>query len=163
VSNMDTAQAISVLSRTPLWLRTYLGALTEEVARRAPQQGEWSPAQILAHLRASDAIMAPRIIRVLVRAEPPLIGYDERVWAAVTARAQLPVGTQLTAFEAHRAELIGVLRSLAPAEWERAGQHETRGRLTVAHIASDVAEHEQEHEAQMAAAVQALQRSTHRP
>jgi DinB superfamily len=160
---MDTGEVISVLANTPIWLRRYLDALPEEAARRAPRRGEWSPAQILAHLRASDAILGPRIIRVLVRADSPLIGYDERAWAAISARAQLPLATQLTAFESQRAELVGVLRALKPDEWERAGLHEIRGRLTVAQIATDLAKHEQEHEAQMADAVQALQRSGHAP
>lgn len=153
---MDTHEIIAVLAATPSWLQAGLASLPEEAARQTPKAGEWSPAQIMAHLRASDAILAPRVFQLLTRANAPLTGFDERAWAEIAARAQLPLATQLAAFEAQRAELVGVLRTLTDAEWEIVGQHETRGALSLRAIAADLAEHEREHQPQLEAALAAV-------
>src|SRR5690242_11399826 len=50
---------------------------------RAPAADGWSAAQILAHIRASDDILAPRIYAILTRDNPPLPAYDERRWAEI--------------------------------------------------------------------------------
>src|SRR4051794_13313900 len=54
-----------------------------------PAPGEWSPRDILAHIRASDDILSPRLIQILVRDEPPLPSFDERRWAEVMGYAAL--------------------------------------------------------------------------
>ncbi len=148
---MDVVDVIESLAATPVWLRSGFAELSGTAAYRAPHPGEWSAQDILAHLRASDAILAPRIMQILTRPNAPLAGYDERVWAALAARARLPLSVQLAAFEAHRAELVSLLRTLTPAEWALAGQHETRGKLTVSDIATDLAAHEREHQLQFQA------------
>jgi hypothetical protein len=153
---MDKHEIIAALAATPSWLQVGLASLPEEAAWRAPNANEWSPAQILAHLRASDAILAPRVFQLLTRANTPLTGFDERAWAGIAARARLPLSTQLAAFEAQRAELVGVLRTLTDAEWEIVGQHETRGALSLRTIAADLAEHEREHQPQLEAALAAV-------
>jgi hypothetical protein len=153
---METQEIIEALAETPGWLRAGLVSLPEDVAWEAPAADEWSPAQVIAHLRASDAILAARVFQLLTRANTPLAGFDERAWAEVAARAHLPLATQLTAFEAQRAELVSVLRTLTAAEWEIPGQHETRGTLTLRVIATDLAEHEREHRPQLETAVAAL-------
>lgn len=148
---METPDVLETLAATPIWLRAGFAQLSEVSARLAPHPHAWSALEILAHLRASNAILAPRIMQVLCRPDAPLAGYDERIWARLEARAQLPLAVQLSAFEAHRAELVGLLRTLTPAEWALAGQHEVRGKLTVSDIATDLAQHEHEHQAQFQA------------
>lgn len=155
---MDTPQILETLGDTPTWLRTGLAHLSDQDAHAAAHAGEWSLADILAHLRASDAILAPRVFYVLIRDQPPLIGFDERAWAVVAASAHVPLATQLDAFAALRAELLGILRTLDPPAWDRAGMHETRGRLTLRQIVSDLAEHEREHRAQWELTLAALGR-----
>src|SRR5215470_555975 len=57
--------------------------------------GEWSAAEIFAHMRASDDIMAPRVSMILVRDQPPLAAYDDRRWAEVAGYAQADFQTSL--------------------------------------------------------------------
>jgi hypothetical protein len=157
---MDTTLIIETLAASPLWLRSGFADLSDEDAWRAPAPGEWCAAELLAHLRASDAVLAPRIFQLLIRPDAPLTGFDERAWAEVASRAQLPIAQQLAAFEAQRAELVGVLRTLAIEEWDRRGQHETRGRLTLREIATELADHEREHRHQFEAVIAALRSLT---
>jgi hypothetical protein len=153
---MDTPQILSTLADTPGWLRAGLTQLTEAAAYHPPRPGEWCLADILAHLRASDAILAPRVYHVLVRDQPPLIGFDERAWALIAATAQTPLMSQLDSYACLRAELIGVLRALDASAWSRYGIHETRGRLSLREIANDLAIHELEHRTQWDAVLLAL-------
>lgn len=153
---MDTAQSLVTLADTPTWLRAGLSGLSDAQMHRAPQPGEWCLVDILAHLRASNAILAPRVYHVLVRDQPPLIGFDERAWAVTVARAGLHPMVQVELFAGLRAELVGVLRTLDEAAWDRVGAHETRGRLTLREIVIDLAEHELEHYQQWNAARIAL-------
>jgi DinB superfamily len=153
---MDTPQILGTLADTPRWLRAGLSQLTEAEALRPPRPGEWCLADIVAHLRASDAILAPRVYHVLVRDQPPLIGFDERAWALIAATAQTPLMSQLDAFAGLRAELLGVLRALDASAWSRYGIHETRGRLTLRETATDLATHELEHRTQWDAVLVAL-------
>lgn len=151
---MDTQELVETLAATPVWLRGCFLRLSEANARVSPGAGQWSAADVLAHLRASDAILAPRVFQILARHEAPLIGFDERAWAALAARAQASIAMQLAAFEAVRAELVGVLKTLSPGEWAAVGHHETRGALTVREIVEDLASHEREHRMQIETLVQ---------
>src|SRR5439155_18076699 len=55
----------------------------------------------------------------------------------------------LAAFRRRRAEVLVLLRSLSPAEWQRAGVHLSRGRLTLADWVARLAGHDDNHVAQL--------------
>lgn len=113
--------------------------------------GGWSTAEIFAHMRASDDIMAPRVSMILVRDRPPLAAYDDRRWAEVAGYAQADFQTSLQAFTLRRAELVSMLRSIAPEEWRRIGVHEVRGPVSLLDVITTLVEHEEEHCAQLEA------------
>jgi hypothetical protein len=51
---------------------------------QSPRSSEgWSALEILAHLKASDDIITPRVYSILVRDEPIFLTLDERRWAEV--------------------------------------------------------------------------------
>ena len=74
---------------------------------------------------------------------------DERVLAAVTARAKLSLAVQLRRYAAGRAEIVGILRTLTAAEWESVGMHEQAGPMSIRAIAHHTAVHELEHVAEL--------------
>lgn len=114
--------------------------------------GGWSAAEIFAHMRASDDIMAPRVYMILVRDRPSLAAYDERHWAEVAGYAQADFQPSLQAFTLRRAELVSTLRRIAPEEWRRVGVHEARGPVSLLDVITTLVEHEEEHCAQLEAA-----------
>src|SRR5260370_36836855 len=75
----------------------------------APAKGEWSPAEILAHLRASDDILAYRAYMILARDNPPLPAFDERNWAEVAGYAHMDALDSLQTFSRRREELVTML------------------------------------------------------
>jgi hypothetical protein len=145
-------ELIARLLRAPATVRQLTRRMRGDALTRAAD-GEWSARDVVLHLRASDAIIAPRIMQILVRERPPLAGFDEQAWAAVLAGAEVPLDAQLAAYAVCRTELVGVLRRLDDAQWQRAGVHEERGELRVLDICEWLAEHEAEHIAQLEAIV----------
>jgi hypothetical protein len=131
-------------------LGALFAGLGEADARRAPAAGEWSAADTLLHLRASDAIIAPRAWQIVVRPGVRFPGMDEARWRALVARADEPVAAQVAAFATRRAELVALLRSLTPDEWAATGEHEELGTVSVRTLMErGLADHEAEHLAQI--------------
>lgn len=131
----------------------------DDTRLRAPAgDGAWSAAAILAHVRASDDILAVRVYMILARDEPPLPAFDERRWATVAGYAALDVRASLAVFAGRRAELVAVLRALPAEDWRRVGTSEVHGRVTIADVVRLLVEHEDEHVAQFEALAEGLGR-----
>jgi len=138
-------QLTEALAASPARLRRLLAGLESEAVRPHPDVGDWAPIDVLLHVRASDAILAPRVGQILTRPNVPLADIDERAYAEVLVRAGLTVGEHLDIYAARRAELVALLRGLRPPGWALAGQHERRGPVTVRELVGWIADHEAEH------------------
>jgi len=90
---------------------------------------------------------------ILARDEPPLPAFDERVWSEVAGYLTLHPRASLDLYFRRRIELAHMLRGVALADFERAGRHETLGRLTLQALLENLASHEEEHVAQLEARV----------
>jgi len=133
------------LAETPGRIAAMAAGRSPEALSAAPDDGEWSAVAVLAHVRASDDILSPRLIAMLVREEPTLPAFDDRRWDEVMGYAESDFQELLAEFTFRRAELVRVLRRLAPGDWERAGVHEARGRITMLETLRHLVEHEVEH------------------
>ena len=142
---------IQRLAAIPERMRRAVAGWSDERLGTPSADGEWPASAILAHVRASDAIQAPRLLMILVRDNPPLPAFDERRWAEVAAFDELDFATSLTAFALQRAELVAALRRVAPDDWRRTGTHEIRGSVTLLDVWRGLVEHEEEHCAQLEA------------
>jgi len=149
----DAAALIAALAEAPARITALFRAAGEAASAASPAPDEWSASDVLAHLRASDAILAPRLFQIAVRDDPALPAFDERRWAEVAGYAALSPAVLLEGYASRRAELVAMLCRLAPADWQRAGQHEVAGRVTLLDIARHLATHEAEHVAQLEAAL----------
>lgn len=140
---------IAALANAPDRLQAIVAMLGPKGLVWSPAADEWSARALIDHIMASDRVLVPRILLILTRPEAPLTMIDERLLAAVTARARLSLAVQLRRFTAGRAELIGILRTLTSAEWESVGLHEQSGPMSVRVIARHTAVHELEHIAEL--------------
>ena len=68
------------LAELPRHIERAVAICTDEQIRAKPRDSAWSIADIFTHLRAADDIIAPRLVQILVRDNPPLPSYDERRW-----------------------------------------------------------------------------------
>ncbi len=145
VTDREIAELLARLAAVPARFATACGRFEEADAVVHPAAGEWSPAEVLAHLRASHDITEPRILAILARDNPPLPAFDERRWQEVARYVALPMTQSLETLRLRRHELVRALRGLPAAAWMRIGLHEERGPLTVLEIARDIAAHDEEH------------------
>jgi hypothetical protein len=143
------------MSTTPSDLLTRLSATLSRLDRAVaagrsgrwnhkPADG-WSAHEILAHLRASNDILTPRIVQILVRDNPPLIAFDERKWSEINGFESQSVDVLFERIASQRQDLVHALRRVPESDWSRAGTHEVHGPLTVAQIAAHLIGHEEEH------------------
>ena len=128
--------------------RAAAGVETDRLTR-PPAPGEWSARDILAHLRAADDILSPRLVAILVRDRPPLPAYDERRWAEALGYAERDFHDLLRVYAGRRAEIVSMLCRLAAEDWQREGIHEERGPRTILRLLRILVDHEQEHCAQI--------------
>ena len=145
ISNIDITNIVDRLAAIPVLLAETTELLSETDIHTPPTQGEWSIAEVFAHVRASDDLLTPRAYAILVRDQPPLIAYNDRFWAEAVGYAQADFHPSLTLFMLRRAELIDVLRQLTSEQWQRVGIHEERGRMTLFEMVKGWVEHEEEH------------------
>lgn len=117
--------------------------------RTALTPEEWSIAQMFAHIRASDDVLAYRCYLILAHDHPRYHDLDERRWEEVLRYADLDFAASLQSFELRRAELVQVLSRASASDWQRSGVHEQRGAQTLWRVASYLSEHEEEHIAQI--------------
>lgn len=146
---MATDPLLAALETLPSRLKTILDGVPDEALRRGLDAEGWSALEIVAHLRAADAILAPRIMQILVRPGSRYPALDERRWAEVAQSRQMPLETQLLLYGASRVQLIVALSQADPAAWLLTGEHEELGPQSVRSIATHLAKHEAEHVEQL--------------
>jgi hypothetical protein len=145
VTDGEIAELLARLAAMPARFAAACGRFEEADAVMHPAAGEWSPEEVLAHLRAAHDITEPRILAILTRDNPPLPAFDERRWQEVACYLALPMTESLETLRLRRHELVQALHALPAAAWMRTGRHEERGPLTVLEIAQDIAFHDEEH------------------
>ena len=133
------------LSDVPLRIAHAVARLSAAEKHTALLNREWSAADILAHLRASDDIMAYRIYVILVRDNPALSAYDERRWAEIAGYAQADFESSLKTYTLRRTELVKMLSRVAFDDWKRCGVHEVKRTISLLDVATSLLEHEEEH------------------
>jgi hypothetical protein len=141
----DIAALVERLGQTPHRLAAATAGKRPAELAATPANDEWSALAVLTHLRASDDILAPRLLMMLVRDEPPLPSYDERRWADMMGYAEHEFRELLATFTFKRAELVHALRRLSPPDWQRGGIHDVSGRITLLDTLRHLADHEDEH------------------
>jgi hypothetical protein len=142
---------VTRLAATPDRMARAVAGWSEAELRTPPAGGGWTAPEILAHVRASDDILTPRIYMVLVRDCPPLPAYDDRTWAQVAGYASAGFRSSLPPFALRRAEVVAVLRRIQPGDWKRSGVHEEHGPTSLLALVQKLVEHEEEHCAQLEA------------
>ena len=113
-------------------LGVVLARATPAAVEARPRSEEWSARENLAHLARHHAIFLARLRRLLAEDRPALGRYRAEEDPEWPAWAALPLGEVLDRLRALRAELVGLVRSLSPAESARTGLHPTFGEMDVA-------------------------------
>ncbi len=115
----------------------------QETARVGP--GEWTVAELVAHLLDSDLVLADRMKRIIAEENPTLPAFDENAWLTRLHSGEQSVEEAVNLFVAHRHWMTRLLRRLPREDFARSGTHSEKGRKTLADVVSTAAGHVDHH------------------
>ena len=124
--------------------------LSAEAWSRRPEPEEWSPGEILCHLRDVELeVNLPRLQRIVAEQDPFISAVDPDRWAEPRRYRQQAGAEALVRFTEARMELVGMLEALKPDSWGKPARHSLLGPTRLSEIFSVAAEHDLLHLAQL--------------
>lgn len=162
------------LQETPGELERAISGKTDAELSRRPDAHNWSAKEIVCHLRDVEELFQIRFHTVVALDEPPIlvlgasatdlapwriggsIGHplDPARWAEERQYLRNDAREALAAFRRRRVEVLTLLQSLSSAEWQRAGIHLGRGRLTLSDWVASLVAHDDNHVDQLRRAIE---------
>ncbi|HVT77380.1 MAG TPA: DinB family protein [Acidimicrobiales bacterium] len=110
-----------------------------------PQRGEWSAAQVAAHMADAEMVYSVRIRMMLTDDNPSLVAYDQEAWADRLTMCDESVAGSIARFRMLREANLRLYDSLEADEWERVGTHEEPGLITVKGTVETLIGHDRAH------------------
>ena len=114
-----------------------------------PEPGKWSVRQILCHLADSELVAADRFRRVIAEDTPTLIAFDQDAWASKLDYHKRKSSTAIESFRRTRSENYELLKDLPAETFERKGNHNERGPVSLHDLLKWMAEHAEKHARQI--------------
>ena len=146
--SLTSEQVLTLLAATPAHLADLTAGLPPAQLLAPPEPGEWSARDVLAHLRACADMWGKYIVAILSEDRPTIRAVNPTTWIKQTVYREQQFAPSPQVFTAQRAELLAVLKPLAPDAWTRMatvmGAGKPRER-TVYTYAQWLANHERSH------------------
>jgi uncharacterized damage-inducible protein DinB len=152
-------QNLTLLAAAPSRLADLTEGLSAAQLLAAPEPGEWSARDVLAHLRACADMWGKYIVVILSQDRPTFKAVNPTTWIRKTDYLEQEFQPSLQAFTAQRAGLLAVLKPLPPEAWSRTATVTGAGKprqRTVQTYAQWLANHERTHIRQVERIVEAL-------
>jgi uncharacterized damage-inducible protein DinB len=133
VDEQERKHGIETLRATPARLKAALKGVPKAVLLWTPAPGKWSILEIVCHLRdmERDAYLT-RYRRILAEDTPSLPDIDGDTYSLENDYRSQKLAEVVRDWTRLRRESLKLLAGAKRADWERAGVHETAGRLTLA-------------------------------
>lgn len=141
-------EPLAVLARTADAIEEMVLGVDSEILNRPESPGKWSVTGVIAHLADSDLVWSNRLRFVLAEDRPPLVGYDQDLWADRLRYDGREAREEHSLFRVVRAANLGLLGRLEPTDLARVGIHAERGEESVGHMIQLYAGHDLVHLAQ---------------
>jgi DinB family protein len=136
---------IEMQREMPALLQKYVSGASENDLRRSPAPGKWSASEIIAHLADSELVSVWRYRQMIEHDGNPLSAYDQDEWARIGNYSSSDARESLQLFTALRKINLQMFARLTPQEWQRAGMHAERGKISVEDLVRHVAGHDRNH------------------
>jgi hypothetical protein len=148
----DTPQdLLDALRSTPFILNALLNDFASRPVRTGPPDRlEWSPVEIICHLRDAEESALERMRLMRDQEHPFLAAYDQEEWVMTRNYAAAGLQSALQAFLERRSLHISELEALPAADWQRPGRHEEQGEVTILSHTIHIVAHDSIHIAQLA-------------
>jgi HAD superfamily hydrolase (TIGR01549 family) len=114
------------------------------------EPGEWSPVEVVAHLRDVEReVNLPRLQKILSEDNPFLPGVDSDRWAAERRYIDEIGNRALHGFISARMQTVDLLVRASEQDWERPARHAIFGRTYLKELVSFTVGHDQIHTRQL--------------
>ena len=146
--SLTIEQILTLLAETPPRMAALTAGLEPAQLHTAPNPGEWSANDVLAHLRACADMWGNCIAAIIAEDTPTIRAVNPRTWIKKTDYLELEFRPSLRSFTTQRADLLTVLRPLPHQGWSRAATVTGAGKpliQTVLSYADRLARHERPH------------------
>ena len=145
---MGPEDAVAALRENASRLAAIVAGVAHERLHTPPAQDEWSPNDVLAHMRACCDVWGGNIEKILASEHATFAGINPRTWIKKTDYPAWEFEAALRAFQDQRAKLLVTLEGLGPAAWERTATVRAYGQTnerSLISYATQLAMHERTH------------------
>lgn len=150
MSDVLLVEACRELERLPAVLGALLAGLDEVSARTRPAPGEWSPVEILYHLRDEETEDFGARLRIIVDGAGEFAPIAPERWAVERRYREASLADAMEALRARRRASLDLLASVSPEALTGSRPHRRLGRLSGLDILSAWVAHDRIHLAQLA-------------
>jgi HAD superfamily hydrolase (TIGR01549 family) len=137
---------LAILRSTPAALDALTHDFSEQDWKRRSQNDEWSPTEIVCHLRDVDQeVNWPRLQKVISEENPFLPGVATDPWAEERQYYQEDGKAALTGFLEIRNTITDLLSKFDPLDWNKTARHAIFGPTQIKELTSFIATHDRVH------------------
>jgi hypothetical protein len=142
---------LDALKATPETLAGLLAGISDSQARAATGGDEnWSVVEVICHLRDAEEYFIQRMQSMRDQDNPSIIAYDQEALARERNYMAADLQVALAGFYVFRRQTIKEFSLLTPDQWQRTGQHNELGQITIFTQAVHHSAHDAIHCAQIA-------------
>jgi len=149
VGLVGSRDPMTILRDTPAAIRQGIAGLSAAQLTQPEAPGKWSIGQMIQHLADSELVWGYRLRMVLAHERPPLIGYDQDLWADRLRYADADVPAAIETWSVLRRADLRLLDGASEADFARVGVHAERGEESIAHMVRMFAGHDLMHVRQL--------------
>lgn len=126
-------------------LESQLWGLDEGDLRRRLPDDSWSLKEIAAHMRDCEEQFLNSLELIAYQDAPRIAAFDADALVMERDYRDVDLYEVLERFESLRHQTVSLLWSLEPDDWERSGNHQYLGPVSIARLTREQNEHDLEH------------------
>ena len=119
----EISALLTTLEQAPELIAPLVREYPNEQVRTRPASGKWSAHEHACHLAAVHAMFVHRLDQFLTEERPQIETYHPPASDEGGGLLELDLESELARFRADRKTLVDRLRTLEPADWDRAANH----------------------------------------
>jgi len=145
LANAQGEDPLKTQSATAKKLARLIKGVPTAKLRKRPAPGQWSVAEILAHLADAEIVIGWRMRSILGAPGTPVQAYDQNAWVIAGHYEKRDPRKSIELHRVVREANLALLKSLSPDQWQQYGQHAERGQESIEHIVRLIAGHDINH------------------